>query len=213
VIDVEDWAEIRRLHRSEQMPIRAIARHLGVSRNTVRRALAGNAPPKYQRESRGSIVDAVEPQIRELLQKFPEMPATVIAERIGWTHSYEVVKRRVRELRPVYRAADPVSRTGYEPGELAYLTRTLKAPALGEASARLAERARSEGWSHEEYLAACLQREVAARDSHGAEGASAQPVSPRGSRWRTSTSTTSGRSNGRRSRTSGRSTSWSGRRT
>jgi DNA replication protein DnaC len=35
---------------------------------------------------------------------------------------------------------------------------------------RLAERARSEGWSHEEYLVACLQREVAARDAHGGEG-------------------------------------------
>ena len=35
---------------------------------------------------------------------------------------------------------------------------------------RLTDRARSEGWAHEEYLAACLQREVAARDSHGAEG-------------------------------------------
>jgi DNA replication protein DnaC len=54
--------------------------------------------------------------------------------------------------------------------ELAYLTRALKAPALRDAAGRLAERARSEGWSHEEYLAACLQREVAARDSHGAEG-------------------------------------------
>ncbi|MGW0917314.1 ATP-binding protein, partial [Streptomyces sp. NPDC002784] len=57
--------------------------------------------------------------------------------------------------------------------ELVYLTKALKAPALRHAAARLAERARDEGWSHwshEEYLAACLQREVAARDSHGAEG-------------------------------------------
>ncbi|MFI1701506.1 ATP-binding protein, partial [Streptomyces bobili] len=54
--------------------------------------------------------------------------------------------------------------------ELIYLTKALKAPALRDAAARLAERARDEGWSHEEYLAACLQREVAARDSHGAEG-------------------------------------------
>jgi DNA replication protein DnaC len=54
--------------------------------------------------------------------------------------------------------------------ELAYLTRALKAPALRDSAARLAERARAEGWSHEEYPAACLQREVAARDSHGAEG-------------------------------------------
>ncbi|MFI9825561.1 IS21 family transposase [Streptomyces sp. NPDC052013] len=118
MIEVEDWAEIRRLHRAEQMPIRAIARHLGISRNTVRRALKSETAPKYQRKPKGSIVDAVEPQIRELLQKFPEMPATVIAERIGWSRSYAVVRRRVRELRPVYQAADPVSRTGYEPGEL-----------------------------------------------------------------------------------------------
>lgn len=54
--------------------------------------------------------------------------------------------------------------------ELAYLTRALKAPTLREAVARLAERARAEGWSHEEFLAACLQREVAARESHGGEG-------------------------------------------
>jgi DNA replication protein DnaC len=54
--------------------------------------------------------------------------------------------------------------------ELAYLTRALKAPSLREAVGRLAERARTEGWSHEEFLAACLQREVAARDAHGGEG-------------------------------------------
>jgi len=54
--------------------------------------------------------------------------------------------------------------------ELAFLTRALKAPTLREAVPRLAERARAEGWSHEEYLAACLQREVAARESHGGEG-------------------------------------------
>jgi DNA replication protein DnaC len=55
-------------------------------------------------------------------------------------------------------------------GELAFLTRALKAPSLREAVGRLAERARTEGWSHEEFLAACLQREVAARDAHGGEG-------------------------------------------
>src|SRR3954447_12627531 len=54
--------------------------------------------------------------------------------------------------------------------ELAYLTRALKAPTLREAAGRLAERARAESWTHEEYLAACLQREVSAQDSHGGEG-------------------------------------------
>ena len=54
--------------------------------------------------------------------------------------------------------------------EVAYLTRALKAPTLRESVDRLAERARAENWTHEEYLIACLQREVAARDAHGGEG-------------------------------------------
>jgi hypothetical protein len=54
--------------------------------------------------------------------------------------------------------------------EIAFLTRALKAPTLRESAPRLAERARAESWSHEEFLAACLPREVAARESHGGEG-------------------------------------------
>jgi DNA replication protein DnaC len=54
--------------------------------------------------------------------------------------------------------------------EIAFLTRALKAPTLREAVPRLAERARAESWTHEEFLAACLQREVAAREAHGGEG-------------------------------------------
>ena len=53
--------------------------------------------------------------------------------------------------------------------ELAYLTRALKAPSLYGAVERLGERARAESWSYEEFLIACLQREVAARESHGGE--------------------------------------------
>lgn len=116
---MEDWAEIRRLHRAEGMPIKAIARRLGISKNTVKRALAADEPPKYRRAGKGSIVDAVEPQIRALLAEFPDMPATVIAERIGWDRSMTVFKDRVRLLRPQYRPADPASRTTYQPGELA----------------------------------------------------------------------------------------------
>ena len=52
--------------------------------------------------------------------------------------------------------------------QLAYLARALKAPRIGEAAARLAEQARDAGWSHEEYLAAVLDREVSARDASGA---------------------------------------------
>jgi DNA replication protein DnaC len=54
--------------------------------------------------------------------------------------------------------------------DLAFYTRSMKAPTLLDSAERLAERARTESWTHLEYLVACLQREVAARDTHGGEG-------------------------------------------
>ena len=119
MLSVEDWAEIRRLHRSEQLPIKAIARVMGISRNTVRAALAADGPPTYERRPAVSIVDEVEPRVRELLAAWPTMPATVIAERIGWTRGITVLKERVAELRPVYLPPDPASRTSYLAGEVA----------------------------------------------------------------------------------------------
>jgi transposase len=119
VLAVEDWAEIRRLHRAEGMPIKVIARVMGISKNTVKAALRSDGPPRYERALRGSVVDEVEPRIRELLQAFPAMPATVIAERIGWARSIRVLRDRVAELRPIYLPPDPASRTAYVPGEIA----------------------------------------------------------------------------------------------
>jgi len=118
VIKVEDWAEIRRLHRSEKLGIKTIARRLGLARNTVRVALASDEPPKYERAPAGSKVDAFEPRIRSLLTEFPDMPATVIAERIGWEHSASVLRARIAQLRPLFRPADPADRTTYEAGRI-----------------------------------------------------------------------------------------------
>ncbi len=119
MLDVEDWAEIRRLHRAEGLGIKTIARRLGVARNTVRAVLGSEAPPRYERSPQGSIVDGVEPEIRELLGEFPKMPATVIAERIGWTRGMTVLRDRIAELRPLFVLPDPSQRTWYRPGELA----------------------------------------------------------------------------------------------
>jgi transposase len=107
------------LHRSEGLPIKAISRVMGVSRNTVRAAIAAEVAPRYERKPGGSIVDEVEPRVRELLRVYPRMPATVIAERIGWTRSIRVLSARVAQLRPVYLPPDPVSRTAYVAGEVA----------------------------------------------------------------------------------------------
>ena len=116
---MEDWAEIRRLRRAEGLAISAIARRLGVARNTVKKALASGGPPRYQRAARGSIVDVVEPQIRVLLQEFPDLPSTVILERIGWTRGKTVLFDRIAQLRPLFVRPDPAQRTEYAPGEIA----------------------------------------------------------------------------------------------
>jgi transposase len=117
---VEDWAEIRRLRRAEGLSVSAIARMLGVSRNTVSSALAKDGPPKYERTPKASVADAFEPRIRELLKAaYPSMPATTIGDRIGWPYSIRTLSERVAELRPLYLPSDPASRTSYAAGELA----------------------------------------------------------------------------------------------
>jgi hypothetical protein len=74
MLSVEDWAEIRRVRRAEGLPIKVIARVLGISKNTVKVALASDQAPKYERRPQGSTVDEVEPRIRELLQAYPRAP-------------------------------------------------------------------------------------------------------------------------------------------
>lgn len=103
---------------AEGLSIKEIVRRTGLARNTVRAALRSDAPPVYEREAKGSAVDAFEPAIRVLLAEFPRMASTVIAERIGWTGGRTVLQERVAELRPLYLPADPCQRTEYRPGEL-----------------------------------------------------------------------------------------------
>ena len=55
MLDVEDWAEIRRLHRAERVSISEIARVMGISRNTVKAALRSDGPPKYERAQVGRV--------------------------------------------------------------------------------------------------------------------------------------------------------------
>jgi transposase len=119
VISVEDWAEIRRLHKAESLPVKQIARVMKVFRNTVRAAVRSDGPPRYERAAAGSVADGFEPQIRELLRAFAQVPATVIAERVGWPYSVRTLSGRVAELGPACLPPDPASRTAYAAGEIA----------------------------------------------------------------------------------------------
>jgi transposase len=119
VITLEDWALIRRL-AAEGVPKARIAERLGISRNTVARAVVSCEPPKYARPP----VDATsftpfEDRVSALLTEFPDMPATVIAERVGWSGSSSWFRENVARLRPEHRRPDPADRLVWSPGDAA----------------------------------------------------------------------------------------------
>ncbi|BBY67741.1 IS21 family transposase [Mycolicibacterium helvum] len=115
---MEDWAEIRRLYRSENLSQVAIARRLSLSRNTVAKAISTEAPPRYERApSRMSAWAQIEMAVRVLLGQYPTMPATVLAERVGWTGGHSWFAENVARIRPEYAPADPCDRLVHLPGE------------------------------------------------------------------------------------------------
>jgi transposase len=118
VISVEDWALIRRLV-ADGVPQRQVARDLGIGRSTVARAVASAAPPKYERKPVATSFSPFEPRVAALLAEFPEMPATVLAERVGWDGSSSWFRENVARLRPQYRRVDPADRLVWDPGDAA----------------------------------------------------------------------------------------------
>jgi hypothetical protein len=115
---VEDWALIRRLV-ADGVPQRQVARDLGIGRSTVERALASERPPKYERVVGPTAFTPFESSVRQLLIAAPDMPATVIAERVGWTGSISWFRDNVRRLRPEHRPVDPADRLIWLPGDVA----------------------------------------------------------------------------------------------
>lgn len=112
---MEDWALIRRL-AAEGVPNARIAARLGISRTTVVKAVASQAPPKYARKPAETSFAVFEPRVRELLSEFPDMPASVLAERVGWTGSVSWFRENVARLRPEHRPVDPADRLTWEAG-------------------------------------------------------------------------------------------------
>jgi transposase len=118
VITVENWAEIRRLYRSEKLSQAEIARRLGLARNTVADAVHSESPPRYERAPvTSSAWLQVEPAVRVLLREYPTMAATVIAQRVGWSGGKSWFLENVARIRPEYAPADPCDRLVHLPGE------------------------------------------------------------------------------------------------
>ncbi|MEV1129300.1 IS21 family transposase [Agromyces sp. NPDC049794] len=119
MITLEDWALIRRLVK-DGVPKARIAERLGISRTTVVKAAASDAPPRYERKPAASTsFTPYEDRVRQLLRATPDMPATVLAERVGWEGSITWFRENVRRLRPEVRPQDPADRLSWEPGDAA----------------------------------------------------------------------------------------------
>ena len=99
--------------------MRSIAARLGISRDTVAKAVSAEGPPTYVRSPQESGIKAVEPAIRALLLENPRMPATVLAERVGWSGSPAWFRENVARIRPEYAPADPADGISCDPGDQA----------------------------------------------------------------------------------------------
>ena len=118
---MEDWALIRRL-AADGVPKSRIAAQLGISRTTVIKAIKAvnsDAPPRYERTPGPTSFTEYEEHVRALLAEVPHMPATVLAERVGWAGSIRWFRDNVRRLRPEHLPVDPADRITWTAGDAA----------------------------------------------------------------------------------------------
>jgi transposase len=117
-----EWAQVRAL-AADGVSEREIARRLGINRRTVARLALSQEPPRYRRAPAGSKLDPFEPVLRRLLEEWPQLKAPrateVLRGEYGYDGSVDLVKRRLRQLRP--RQERPAQRTGYRPGQVLQL--------------------------------------------------------------------------------------------
>jgi transposase len=117
-----EWAQVRVLV-ADGVSEREIARRLGTNRRTVAELARSVEPPRYRQAPAGSKLDPFEPVLRRLLAEWPQIKAPrateLLRDEYGYDGSVDLVKRRLRELRPP--AVRPAQRTGYRPGQVLQL--------------------------------------------------------------------------------------------
>lgn len=122
MVEVEQWAELRRAFFVEKKSIKALVRETGLSRNTIRQALRRDVPPKYERAPKESVLEPFKDEIHRLLKQDPKLPGVRVRELLeplGCQARKTVVDDYLREIRPLF--SPPVrtfQRTVYRPGEV-----------------------------------------------------------------------------------------------
>jgi hypothetical protein len=121
VVDVEQWAEVRRMKRVEGLSAREISRRTGLARDTVGKLLGAEVPPRYSRARAGSILDPFKDWICEQLLGDPKVPSQRLRElagEIGYVGGKSIFDAYVREVRPRFLVKRTFQRTVYRPAEL-----------------------------------------------------------------------------------------------
>jgi transposase len=116
-----EWAQVRALV-ADGLSEREIAHQLGMNRRTVARLARSVEPPRYRRAPAGSKLDPFVPVLRRLVAEWPQIKApraTEVLGEYGYGGSVDVVRRRLREIRPA--VVRPAQRTGYRPGQVLQL--------------------------------------------------------------------------------------------
>jgi transposase len=121
LVGVEQWAEIRRMHRVGRLSIREISKRTGLHRKTIRRALAAQVPPKYVRAPAGSKLDPFKEWVCDQLRTDPSIQSLRLREmatELGYDGGKTIFDDYVREVRPRFVVKRTFQRTVYRPGEL-----------------------------------------------------------------------------------------------
>jgi transposase len=119
VRSVSEWAQVRTLV-ADGVSQREIATRLGMNRRTVKRLAEAAQPPRYRREPVGSMLDPLEPVIRQVLAEVADIKAPRLTELLREDYCYsgsvDLVRKRLAELRP--KTERPAQKTGYRPGQV-----------------------------------------------------------------------------------------------
>lgn len=114
MIDVHQWAEIRRLHFSEGLGIKAIVKRTEIARNTVRAAIRSETPPAYRRPARPSKLDPFKGEIVSLLKDDDDIPGKRVLEilqGLGYSGGKSILNEHLAQVRPLFRKPRIYQRT------------------------------------------------------------------------------------------------------